>query len=207
MPSDQTITGITADVEILSRETAYKRFFRMDILALRHRLFRGGMSPPIEREVFVRRPAVAVLPFDPAAGTVVLVEQFRIGAMLADLPAWQLEVIAGLVEPGESALGVARREALEEAGCTIQDPIEVFRYLTSPGGTSEVVTFICARTDASAVAGLHGLADEHEDIRVHVMPLEEAMHKCSTGQITNALTIIALQWLTLNRPSLPEAWQ
>lgn len=197
----------TADDEILSRETAYKRFFQMDILSLRHRLFRGGMSPPLEREVFVRRPAVAVLPFDPAAGTVVLVEQFRIGAMLADLPAWQLEVIAGLVEPGESALDVARREAMEEAGCAISDPIEVCRYLTSPGGTSEVVTFICARTDASAVAGLHGLVDEHEDIRVHVMSLEEAMQKCTTGQITNALTIIALQWLTLNRARLAEDWR
>jgi ADP-ribose pyrophosphatase len=202
MPADQII----ADVEILSRETAYKRFFQMDILALRHRLFRGGMSPPIEREVFVRRPAVAVLPFDQAAGSVVLVEQFRVGAMLADLPPWQLEVIAGLVEPGESALDVARREALEEAGCAIRDPIEVCRYLTSPGGTSEVVTFICARTDASAVAGLAGLVDEHEDIRVHVMPLEEAMQKCTTGQITNALTIIALQWLTMNRARLAEEW-
>lgn len=197
----------TADVEILSRETAYKRFFQMDILSLRHRLFRGGMSPPLEREVFVRRPAVAVLPFDPAAGTVVLVEQFRIGAMLADLPAWQLEVIAGLVEPGESALDVAQREAMEEAGCAISDPIEVCRYLTSPGGTSEVVTFFCARTDASAVSGLHGLVDEHEDIRVHVMSLEEAMQKCTTGQITNALTIIALQWLTLNRARLAEDWR
>jgi ADP-ribose pyrophosphatase len=197
----------TPDVEILSRETAYQRFFRMDILSLRHRLFRGGMSPPLEREVFVRRPAVAVLPYDPATGSVVLVEQFRAGALLADLPAWQLEVIAGLMEPGESPLEVARREAMEEAGCTILDPIEVCRYLTSPGGTNEVVTFICARTDASAIAGLHGLADEHEDIRVHVMPLEEAMRKCTTGQITNALTIIALQWLTLNRARVEEDWR
>ena len=194
----------TPDVEILSQETAYKRFFRMDILSLRHRLFRGGMSPPLEREVFIRRPAVAVLPYDPRSAAVVLVEQFRVGALMADLPPWQLEVIAGLVEPGESALDVARREALEEAGCTISDPIEVFRYLTSPGGTNEVVTFICARTDASAVAGVHGLVDENEDIRVHVMPLEEAMAKCTTGQITNALTIIALQWLTLNRERLAE---
>lgn len=201
------MTESPADVEILHRETAYKRFFQMDILSLRHRLFAGGMSPPIEREIFVRRPAVAVLPYDTAQDRVVLVEQFRIGALLTDLPAWQLEVIAGLVEPGESAIDVACREAREEAGCTLHRPVEVCRYLTSPGGTSEVVTFVCAQVDSRDVADIAGLHDEHEDIRVHVLSREAAMRKIETGQITNALTIIALQWLALNREQVLEQWQ
>lgn len=201
------MTEATRDVEILSREVAYKRFFQMDILSLRHRLFAGGLSPMIEREIFVRRPAVAVLPYDPASDQVVLVEQFRVGALLTDLPAWQLEVIAGLAEPDEEAVEVARREAREEAGCTVDDLREVCRYLTSSGGTNEVVTFFCGRADASAVDGIHGLDEEHEDIRVHVMALDEAMRKVTTGQITNALAIIALQWLTLNRDTLREQWR
>lgn len=197
----------TADIEVLSQKTAYKRFFRMDILSLRHRLFKGGMSPVIEREIFVRRPAVAVLPYDPKTDSVVLVEQFRLGAVMGGLPGWQLEVIAGLAEPDESMIEVARREAREEAGCTIHDPVEVCRYLSSPGGTSEVVTFICGRADSSAVAEFAGLDEEHEDIRVHVMPFGEAMAKMASGQITNALTIIALQWLALNRAEVLEKWQ
>jgi ADP-ribose pyrophosphatase len=201
------MTEATRDVEILSREVAYKRFFQMDILSLRHRLFRGGMSPTIEREVFIRRPAVAVLPYDPVRDQVVLVEQFRVGALLTDLPAWQLEVIAGLAEPHEEAIEVARRETLEEAGCVIHDPIEVCRYLTSSGGTNEVITFFCGRVDATDVGGVHGLEDEHEDIRVHVLALDEAMGKVATGQITNALAIIALQWLALNRDKIREAWR
>ena len=194
------------DVEILSRKTAFKRFFQMDILTLRHRLFRGGMTPVFEREIFVRRPAVAVLPYDPLTDSVVLIEQFRSGALLSELPAWQLEVIAGLVEEGEDAVDVARRESFEEAGCEIHDPIEVFRYLTSPGGTNEVVTFLCGRTDSAHVGGVHGLDDEHEDIRVHVMARAAAMDRIKNGQITNALAIIALQWLTLNREYAMERW-
>ena len=201
------MTETPSDVELLNRETAYKRFFQMDILSLRHRLFAGGMSPPIEREIFVRRPAVAVLPYDIDRDRVILVEQFRVGALLTDLPAWQLEVIAGLVEPGEIALEVAHREAKEEAGCDLRNPIEVCRYLTSPGGTNEVVTFVCAQVDSDAVADLAGLSHEHEDIRVHVLARETAMQKITSGQITNALTMIALQWLALNRDQVLEQWQ
>ncbi|MEZ5666743.1 MAG: NUDIX domain-containing protein [Alphaproteobacteria bacterium] len=195
------------DVEIIARRTAYKRFFQMDILNLRHRLFGGGMTAEIEREIFVRRPAVAVLPYDPARDAVVLIEQFRSGALLSDLSPWQLEVIAGLVEPGEDAVDVARRESLEEAACAIHDPIEVCRYLTSPGGTNEIVTFICARADSTGLGGVHGLDHEHEDIRVHVLDRRDAMRRIDTGQIANALAIIGLQWLTLHLDEVKERWR
>ena len=75
-------------VEVLKRREAYRGFFLLDVLTLRHRLFEGGWSREVERELFVRPAAVAVLPYDPERGRVVLVEQFRVGALDEDQSPW-----------------------------------------------------------------------------------------------------------------------
>src|SRR5690349_7125731 len=155
------------------------------------------MSPALSREVFERGRAVAVLLYDAAADAVVLVEQFRLPAHLAGFPAWQLEVVAGIVDrPGESEPDVARREVEEEAGLAIiGEPLPIHRFLTSPGGTTESIDLFCARVDARGASGIHGLADEDEDIRVVVMSYREAMRRLRRDAIANAFAIIALYWL------------
>lgn len=195
-----------ADFEIIEKSPAYQGYFRIDRYRFRHRLFAGGWSGEIKREVFERGHAVGVLAYDPERDAVILIEQFRIGAVAAGVPAWQSEVIAGIIDEGETPEAVAHREAQEEAGCTIRDLVRICHYLVSPGGSSETVQLYCGRVDSTGVGGIHGLPEEHEDIRVEVVPFGEARERLLAGRFGNAPTIIALQWLILNRDMLRARW-
>jgi len=195
-----------SDVEILARETCFQGYFRVDRYRLRHRLFSGGWSGEITREVFERGHAVGVLPYDPVSDEVVLLEQFRVGALAGGFPCWQTEIVAGIIDEGESPEEVARRETMEEAGCTVQELLPICSYLVSPGGTSESVTLYCARVDCAGVGGIHGLPHEHEDIKVTVVPWDKARRLLDRNEVRNAVTIIALQWLALNRDTVRRRW-
>ena len=194
------------DVEIIEKRTLYQGYFRIDSYRLRHRLHAGGWSDAIDRELFERGHVAAVLPYDPVADTVVLLEQFRVGAYVAGLPSWQIEIVAGIIEAGETVEAVARRESAEEAGCEILELAPICRYLVSPGGATETVMLYCGRVDSRGLGGIHGLKHEHEDIRVDVVPYEQARDWLDRGRIGNALTLIALQWLALHRDELRGRW-
>jgi ADP-ribose pyrophosphatase len=193
--------------EILEKAERYRGYARVFQYRFRHRLFAGGWSEEIRREVFERGHAAAVLPYDPDADAVVLIEQFRIGACAAGFAPWQVEIVAGIVEKGEAPDEVARREAVEEAGATIGALIPICRYLVSPGVASESVALFCGRVDSRGLGGIHGLAEEHEDIRVEVVPWAIALAQLEAGLITNAVAIIALQWLALNRERVRQTWR
>jgi ADP-ribose pyrophosphatase len=195
------------DVQILQRERLFKNYLAIDRCVLRHRLHAGGMSAPISRDVIARGPAVGVLLLDPARDRVILVEQFRIGALCAGMDPWVIEIVAGVVEPGEDPRDVARRESREEAGAEIDALIPIARHLASPGITDETVETFLGRVDSDGLGGIHGLAEEGEDIRVVAMTVDEALVACSDGRIANAMTLIALQWLALNRRTLEARWQ
>jgi ADP-ribose pyrophosphatase len=194
-------------VQIIAQECAYSGYFRIDRFRIRHRLFGGGISAEIRREVFERGHAVAVILYDPALDAVVLIEQFRIGALTADFAPWVTEIVAGIIDAGEQPVEVARRETREETGCEVLDLVPVHRYLVSPGCSSETVTLFCARVDARGAGGIHGLVDEGEDIRVSVVPVAEALDELAAGRINTSLGIIGLQWLALNRNMLRSRWR
>jgi ADP-ribose diphosphatase len=197
----------SADVEIVARRAAYRGYLRIDAYTLRHRLHRGGWSQNIDREVLERGHVAAVLPYDPARDSVVLIEQFRIGAFAAGLGPWLSEAVAGVIEPGESPETVARREALEEAGTAILALEPIARYLSSPGGSSETVHVFCGRIDAHGAGGIFGLASEHEDIKAAVLPWRDVRRGLGRGLFKDSLTLIAVQWLALNRRALRAKWQ
>lgn len=194
-------------VEVLTRETVFQGYFRIDRYQLRHEQFAGGLGTQVLREVFERGQVAAVLPVDPVAGRVVLIEQFRPGALAAGHDPWLLECVAGIIEQGELAADVCIRETQEEAGCVVTDLLPIAApFFSSPGACSETVSLFCGRVDASTAHGLHGLADEGEDIRVGTWPIDDALQLLADGRIVNAKTIIALQWLALNRDALTQRW-
>ncbi|SJM90551.1 NUDIX domain-containing protein [Crenothrix polyspora] len=192
--------------EIINKDIVYNGFFRMEKYRLKHTLYGGGWSEEISRELFVRGSCVAVLLYDPSADKVVLIEQFRAGAMIRPEQAWLIEIVAGAIEAGESAEQVAYRESWEEAGCEIQALITISEFYTTPGGASERITLFCGKVESSKIGGVHGLDEEHEDILVTAVPFEEAYHKVQIGAIESAIPIIAIQWLALNRESLRQQW-
>jgi ADP-ribose pyrophosphatase len=192
--------------KILKEDLIHDGFFRLKRLALKHTLYEGGWSPELDRELFRRGNCVAVLPYDPVADQVVLVEQFRVGAILDKPVPWLLEIVAGAIEAGERPVDVVHREAREEAGCEVLDLIKISEFYTSPGASSEKLSLYCGRVDAGNVGGVCGLQSEHEDILVSAVAFDEAMQKLQNGEIDSATPIIALQWLALNRDWLREKW-
>lgn len=194
------------DVEIIAREPLYQGFFSLTRYRFRHRLFNGGMSGEISREIFERGHAVVLLPYDPVRDEVVLIEQIRIAAYDTSPSPWLFELVAGMIEPGEDHEQVARREAQEEAGLTVGRCRPVLSYLASPGGTSERLAIMVGEVDSRSAKGIHGLADEHEDIRVRVVSREQAYRWVEEGVIDNAASVIALQWLALHHDTLKTAW-
>jgi len=194
------------DVEIFETKTLWKGFFRIDRLRLRHRLFAGGWGHEVTREVFERGHAAALLPYDPVRAEVVLIEQFRAGALTAGAEPWLVEIVAGIIEEGETAEQVVRRETVEEAGCEVTDIVPVMDVFTTPGGSSERIAIFVGRVDAQGVGGIHGLADEGEDIRVFTESLDAALRRMANGGITNIIAVAALQWLAINRENLRRDW-
>ena len=206
-PENVPVTFAKNDVEIIARETLYSGFFSMELYRFRHRLFNGEMSGEIKREIFERGHAAVLLPFDPVRDEVVLVEQVRIAAYDTSETPWLLEMVAGMIEEGESVEDVARREALEAAGLAIGRTKPVLSYLASPGGTTERSSIMVGEVDATTAKGIHGLADENEDIRVHVVSREQAYQWVEEGLIDNAASVIALQWLQLHHQNLRNEWK
>lgn len=205
-PTNKLVTLAKNDVEIIARETLYRGFFSMDLYRFRHRLFNGEMSGEVRREIFERGHAAVLLPYDPVRDEVVLIEQIRIAAYDTSDTPWLLELIAGMIEEGESVEDVARREAVEEAGLLVGRTKTVLSYLASPGGTSERSSILVGEVDATTAEGIHGLVDENEDIRVHVVSREKAYQLVEEGYIDNAASVIALQWLQLHYEKLRIEW-
>ncbi|MGB5276649.1 MAG: NUDIX domain-containing protein [Gammaproteobacteria bacterium] len=191
---------------VISKQLLYQGFFRLIGFEIKHDLFDGGESLSLRRELLDRGHAVAVLPYDPHRDELVLIEQFRIGAGDDPSGPWLIEIIAGVQEGDESALQVIHREAEEEAGCEISDLSPIHRYYSSPGSSNEQVQIYFARTETATLGGVHGIDEEGEDIRVHVVSSDTAFEWMDSGRIDSALPIIALQWFRLNRDRIREQW-
>jgi ADP-ribose pyrophosphatase len=200
------VKGSFKQYRILSDSLIHDGFFKLKRITLKHTLYEGGWSAALERELYQRSNCVAVLPYDPARDKVVLVEQFRVGAIPDKPSPWLQEIVAGGIEPGEDPTDVALRETREEAGCEVQELIKISEFYTSPGASSERLTLYCGRIDARGVGGVCGLKSEDEDIAVTLVNFDEAMDKVRNGEVDSAIPIIALQWLALNRDWVRETW-
>lgn len=194
------------EFKIINKEILYSGFFRMEKYCLQHTLYAGGWSAEINRELFVRGSCVAVLLYDPERNKVVLIEQFRAGAILNPDRAWLVEIVAGAIEENETAKEVAYRESIEEAGCEIQELIVINEFYTTPGGASERITLFCGKIDSSKVGGIHGLDHEDEDIWVRTVDFDEAYRMVENNEIESAIPIIAIQWLALNKEKILQKW-
>ncbi|WP_223668536.1 NUDIX domain-containing protein [Kangiella shandongensis] len=190
------------DIKFIDSEDLYKGFFSMKKYRYQHRRYQGDWSPVVEREIFERGNAVGVLLYDPGKQKFIMAEQCRPGALKGDDTPWLVEIVAGMVEKGESPEDVAKRESLEEVGCHIQRLIPMSGYWVSPGGTTEYVDLFLGLADSDEVADYAGLETEHEDIKVLVLSRAEVLKLLEEGRINNAMAIIAIQWFLLNESKL-----
>lgn len=195
------------DVTLAPVQNLYNGFFNIDLYQFKHALFAGGESELISREILERGDAVAVLPYDPLTDSVLLIEQIRIGAIKSKNSPWLLECIAGMTDGSDDYEAVVKKEAFEEAGLTLTQLEFMLSYLSSPGGTTERLHLYLACADLSHTkSGLYGLQSEGEDIKTHILTLDDALARLKSGEIDNAATVICLQWLALNRKGMIEKW-
>jgi len=187
--------------KLLKSEPKYQGFFKIDLCHIQHYTYQGD-EIEVQRELFHRGDAVAVLMYDPSKDKLVLLEQFRVGAIGDENGPWLLEIVAGMVEQGESVTDVARRECMEEAGLEVHSFENVYSFYSSPGGCSEKIHVLCALVDTEQVGGIHGVEHEGEDIKVFVIDYAELHDLMVSGKICAAIPIIAMQWLQLNRERL-----
>ncbi|MBL1292774.1 MAG: NUDIX domain-containing protein [Thiotrichales bacterium] len=194
------------DVNVIDRRNVYSGYFCIDAYKLAYRRFDGDWSEPQDFELFERGHGVAVLPYDPHTDQLVLIEQFRMGALASGSP-WLLEIIAGVVEKDESHEEVAHREAREEANCQLITLEPIAKVYVSPGGSSETTQIYCAKIDSAGLSnGIAGLDEEGENIRVHKVSYDEAMAALASGRVCSAPAVIALQWLQLNKRRILNQW-
>ena len=204
--SSQLLRYNVDDVTVVSKRSCYQGFFKLEEYEVKHKRFDGGQSTLIKREIFERGDAVVLMPYDPVNDTVVMIEQFRPGALRFGGTPWLLVFVAGMFGENEQPTDVAIREAKEEANLDItpENTTFIMKYLSSPGGMTEAIHLYAAIVDSSQTkAGeVFGLANENEDILVHVLPFSDAIALLEEGKITNAASVIGLQWLQLHRQSL-----
>ncbi len=194
------------DVRLLQTERVFDGYFAIDRITVQHRGFAGGWCDPVTREVFERGNAVGVLPYDPVDDSLILIEQFRVGSLRdADSP-WMLELVAGIVEPGESDEELVHREAMEEAGCELGQLEPIASYYPSAGACTEHVRLYCGRVLSARVGEVLGLDEEGEDILVHRLPRPEVLDMLRSDRINNGHTLVALQWLALHGETLRQRW-
>jgi ADP-ribose pyrophosphatase len=196
-----------ADLEILQAEIGFSRHSRVDVVRFRHRRFDGAWSGERVFDVIRRGPAVAILLYDPDLDRIVLIEQFRLAALYGGRSPWQLEAVAGLVDSDETPEEVARRETREEADLDPIGPLlPIQKMMPASGSLDEVIWLFCGRVDSGGAGGVHGLAEEHEDIRVVVKEFAEVEALLDGGTVESAHTLVMLSWLLRHRDRLRREW-
>jgi len=196
--------AVPGDVVVARRRLPYAHFFAIEEYDVAWRRFDGTMSDTVTRAAFVSGDVVTVLPYDPVRDRVLVVEQFRAGPYArGDAQAWQIEAIAGRVDPGETPEEAARREAEEEAGLLLSNLTEVARYYPSPGAVSEYLySYVALTVLPDGSAGVFGVEGEAEDIRGHLISFDRLMELVASGEIENAPLIMTALWLQRERPRL-----
>ena len=179
----------------------YRGYCTVNFYSLCIGKFDGSMSSLFTREVIDRGDAAAVLLYDPKKDSIVLIEQFRAGAMVAQVISWQYELVAGMKDIGESLQSVAVREVREEAGYEISNMEKIAICLSSSGITSETVTLFYAEVDSRECESFHGVPEENEDIRAFTIPAQEAIDMMDSRdpRLMSATLQIALHWLARHR--------
>lgn len=188
------------DVEIKKDTLIHDGFCRIRRYEMRHRCFSGKWTQSYTRELMIKPRVAAALPYDPRKDQVVLIEQFRVGALGQNETPWLIEIVAGIMDKthAESYEELIKREMYEESGLEIEALLPVCDYLVTPGCSTEKVKLFCAIVDSAKAPKFCGLIEENEDIKIHVISTKEAFAAVRSGQINNAAAIIALQWLELN---------
>jgi len=180
------------DYRVLNKKRVYQGFFAMDEYVIEHDCFDGGRIQ-ISRENMERGDAAAILLYDANTDEVLLLEQFRIGPAVRNENPWLIEIVAGIIDEGETAEQAVIRESREESGFVPTRITFLGRYYTTPGACSERIDLFLGLVDKNNQVGEGGgCAEEHEDIRSYWVSRQEALQMLDDGKIGSGAPMLAL---------------
>ena len=189
---------MSSKFKILNKKNIHNGFFKMNEITLKYKKYDGSWSNEIKRELFGGAQVSAVLPYDPINKKIVLIQQFRPGTISRDSNNYLDEIVAGIIDPGETPKDTAIRECLEETGCKVKNLRSIQGYFPAPGSSESFYHLFLAEVIAPDKEAIRGLENENEDILVKSYTFEQVKEKMEKNEILNGLTLIALQWFFLN---------
>lgn len=158
----------------------------------------NGEWQSLERETYDRGNAAALLLYNLAQRSVLLVRQFRYAAYVNGYDGLLIEAVAGVLDD-ETPETRIRAEAEEETGYRLGEIKKVFEAFMSPGSVTEKLHFFVAEYQPDMRSGNGGgIASEGEDIEVLELPFDQAMTMIGDGRIADAKTIMLLQYAAMN---------
>ena len=184
--------------KIINKKNIYDGFFKMNEITLKYKKYDGSWSNNVKRELFGGAQVSAVLPYDPVKKEIVLIQQFRPGTIFKDVDNYLNEIVAGIIDDGESPEIAAKRECLEETGCKIKKLIPIQGYFPAPGSSQSFYHLFIGEIKTFEGKRVMGLKNENEDILVKSYKIDEIKEKMHRGEFINGLTLVALQWFFLN---------
>ncbi len=195
-------------LSVLSDEVVWDGRFPIQRVRFRHRRFDGAGGGILTWDLVRRGASVAVLPWDPWADRVALIQQFRLPALAAGLDPVMTECAAGMLEPDEDPLEAARRELAEETGLATDRMAGLGHYIINQGLCDEAITLYLGRTrlPEPGHAGTHGLPSEDEDIRLVVLDAEDAIAMLDDNRMANAVGALCLAQFARRRTALLKDW-
>ena len=172
-------------------------FFKLEELSLVHKKHNGDWSTEFKREIFGGAHVSTVLPYDPIKKKILLIQQFRPGVLKRKHGPILLEIVAGIIDKGETPEEAAKRECLEETGCVVKKLTKIYSYYPAPGSSESFYHFFLAEINAFEGEKILGQENENEDILVKSYSINEVKSLLKKQKIINAATLLAIQWFFL----------
>ena len=183
--------------KINQKKRLHDGFFKLHEINFNHKKHNGEWNKNVSREIFSGAHVSTLLPYDPIKKRILLLKQFRAGVISRDHNPLVTEIVAGIIDQGESPKEAAIRECKEETGCEVNKIIDIFSYYPAPGSSESYYHLFLGEIDAFEGERILGQAHENEDILVKSYDLEEVKNLLDQQKIINGVTLIALQWFFL----------
>ena len=189
---------MNSNFKVTNKKNLYDGFFKMNEVSLKYKKYDGSWSNEIKRELFGGAQVSAVLPYDPIKKEIVLIQQFRPGTISRNTNNYLKEIVAGIIDPGESPEIAAKRECLEETGYKIKNLTSIQGYYPAPGSSESFYHLFLGEVDSKNEKKIMGLDSENEDILVESYNINQVKKMMQNGELINGLSLIAIQWFFLN---------
>lgn len=185
-------------MRLLDSKTIYSGWGRFLLIKVRL-----GDGRAAERQIEDHGEASAVLPYDAARKTALLVRQPRIGPLYGGFEPHLVEAAAGMIDPGEAPDATAVREAFEELGVRLPKLEPVAAAWSMPAVSSERIhLYLAPYGEGDRVAAGGGMAEEGEEIEVLELPLRELLDQADNGTLQDLKTLALVWALARRRPEL-----